>query len=53
MATTKRRRKKQRWQLTPRRDALKKLKEMEPQNGQIRNPFNRLRYPPEPRYPPE
>jgi len=52
MATTKRRRKTPRWQMTRRRDAaLKRLKESEPLGGQIRNPFDRLRYPPEPRFP--
>jgi len=49
----KHRRKKQRWQLTPRRDALKILKKLEPRGGQIRNPFNRLRYPPQPCLPPK
>jgi len=48
MPSNKRRRKKQRWQLPPRRDRLKALKEMEPLGGQIRNPCNRLRYPSEP-----
>lgn len=54
MATTKRRRKTPRWQMTRRRDAaLKRLKESEPLGGQIRNPFDRLRCTPQPILPPK